>query len=192
MYFEPANFGFIAPLVERWELFRNEYLALDAQRLDIYRVGPVERFLGQLLKNNGWTKSWQVDSSEPNETWLTYGLSYKSMVPDHAEEKLPVLSHILTHLRGCEIAAFSLMKPGSFIRPHVHPELAGRLLTLHIGLDVVPHRSYLCVDGVAREERNGHPIVFNSACEHFAVNMSDSDRVILYMEFDPRQTRFVE
>jgi beta-hydroxylase len=127
-----------------------------------------------------------VDSADPNHDWLTYGLSYHGMLPDGMAAQMPTTSRLLSRLQGCAVAAFSRMRPRGFIAPHNHPEMEGQLLTLHLGLEVVPRRSYLCVEGEMREQRGGGVLVFNGARDHFSINMSDADRTVLYMEFDPR------
>lgn len=190
MFHDPGLFSFASELQSRWRLIRQEYLELEAPHLNIHRIGAVEQYAETLLRDNGWTMSWQVDSTEPNKAWLTYALSYKGMLPDGAAARLPATSRLLARMRGCEVCAFSQMEPGSFIAPHSHPELAGRLLTLHLGLDMAPKRSFVCVDGQAREEGNGRMLVFDGSREHFSVNMSAARRAILYMEFDPRTVGF--
>jgi aspartyl/asparaginyl beta-hydroxylase (cupin superfamily) len=185
MFEDPSKFAFIDAFRSRWRLIRQELRELDAPLLTLHRIGPVELYAEALLKNNGWTPSWQVDSTEPNHDWLTYGLSYKGMLPDGMAETMPVTSRLLSRLQGCAVAAFSRMGPRGFIAPHKHPEMEGRLLTMHLGLDVVPRRSYICVDGEMREQREGGVLIFHGAADHFSINMSDSDRTVLYMEFDP-------
>jgi aspartyl/asparaginyl beta-hydroxylase (cupin superfamily) len=190
MFFNPGGFPFAAELQRSWSDLREECLALAAPMRDVHRIGAVEGFAEMLLANNGWTPSWQVGSDQANADWLTFGLSYKGMLPDRLPEMMPKTSRLLARLRGSEVCALSLMKPGTFILPHRHPELEGRLLTLHLGLHVEPQRSYLCVGGETREEAEGRVILFNAGREHFAVNMGRTNRIILYLEFDPRIAAF--
>ncbi len=190
VFFDPAGFAFAGALQARWRLIRQELLELDAPLLELHRIGSVELYAEALLRNNGWTRSWQVESTEPNPDWLTYGLSYKGIQPDGAARKTPATSRLLARLRGCQVCAFSLLRAGSFIAPHTHPELAGKFLTLHLGLDLLPARSYLCCETETREEQPGGLIIFDGARQHFAVNMSTQDRVILYMEFAPGEACF--
>lgn len=192
MFHDPAAFPFVRELQARWRLIRQEYLELRAPVLPLHRIGAIDTYVETLMKRNGWTPSWQVDSAEPNLDWLTYGLSYKGMLPDGADRALPATSRLLSRLEGCEVCALSLMRPGTFIAPHTHPEMDGRLLILHLGLDMAPGRSFLCVGQEVREERPGGVVVFNGAMRHFAVNMSRADRVLLYLEFDPRIIRFCD
>lgn len=192
MFHDPAHFAFVGAVQSRWRFLRQEWLELDAPLLDLHRTGPRELQAERLLREPGWTASWQVGTDEPNHDWLTFAISYKGMVPDGAERLLPATTRLLTRLRGCEVSAFSLLRAGGFIRPHHHPEMAGRLLTLHLGLAVAPKRNYLCCAGAAREEADGEILVFDGAAEHFAVNMGEAERTILYLEFDPSEARYEE
>lgn len=187
MFHDPGMFPFVRSFSENWSVIRDEYLRLNAPILDLHRIGDAEQFVSRLFRNNGWTPSWQVDSTEPNHNWLTYGLGYKGAFPDDSWEKLPFTTGLLSKLRGFKVCAFSLMRPRSFLAPHTHPELGNGMLTFHLGLQVVPKKSFLVVDGEPRQEQNGHALVFDGSFEHFAVNMSEADRVILYMEFDQRE-----
>ena len=190
MFFNPDGFQFVNELQGRWRELSQECRELNAPMRELHRIGAVELYAETLLASNGWTRSWQVGSNDANADWLTFGLSYKGMLPDGLSQMLPQTSELLARLRGCEVCALSLMKPGTFIMPHCHPELDGRLLTLHLGLHVEPQRSYLSVGGETKEEGDGKVITFNAAREHFAVNMGKSNRIILYMEFDPRIAAF--
>jgi aspartyl/asparaginyl beta-hydroxylase (cupin superfamily) len=190
MFFNPDGFPFAAALQERWLEIKQEVLELNAPMVELHRIGAVENYAEILLANNGWTRSWQVDSTDANADWLTFAMCYKGMQPDGLSKMMPLTSKLLSRLRGCEVCALSLMKPGTFILPHSHPELDGRLLTLHLGLHVEPQRSYLSVGSETREEGDGKVLTFNAAREHFAVNMGRLNRIVLYMEFDPRIAGF--
>ena len=192
MFRDPADFPFVGALQSRWRFLRQEFLELNAPLLDLHRIGALEFQVERMMREMGWTASWQVDSAEPNQDWLTFGLSYKGMLPDGAESALPATARLLSRLRGCEVSAFSLLRPGGFVRPHNHPEMDGRLLTLHLGLEVAPRCSYLCGGGMSREERAGDVLIFDGSVEHFAINMGDTDRTILYLEFNPREVRYEE
>lgn len=184
-------FDFTQEFETNWRIIQEEYLNLDDKILDFHRnTAPYEEYADKLLRNNGWTYSWQVNSSVPNYNWLTYALCYKGLFPQEAEHKFPITASLLSKLNGLKMCGFSLMKPLSFIGPHSHIDIEENILSYHLGLDVVPGKSYLCVDGTFKEESNGKSIIFNASHEHFALNMSDANRVILYMEFDKSKITF--
>ena len=192
MFYNPALFNFTQEFENNWHSIREEYLNLDSKILDLHRdkYSPHEKYVDTLLYNNGWTPSWQANSNEPNYNWLTYALSYQGLFPQEAEHKFPITARLLTRLKGFRVCVLSLMKPFSFIRPHSHADLGGNLLSFHLGVDVVVGKSYLCVDGTFEEEHNKKSIVFDASREHYAFNMSNVDRAILYMEFDKTKIAF--
>jgi aspartyl/asparaginyl beta-hydroxylase (cupin superfamily) len=179
---DPRDFGFIQAFQENWEAIRAEALGLDPTVLDVHRSGSHEQLAAQLAGRNGWVPSWQVGSKEANRDWLTYGVGFQGRMLPEAASKYPVLHGVLSRLQGYKVCAFSQMMPKSFIAPHVHPELGDDLLTFHLGLDV-PRHCYLNVDGTFHAEQDGKALVFDGSREHFAMNMGDRPRTILYMEF---------
>ncbi len=184
MFYDPSEFDFVKNFQDNIDIIRTELLNLDSRILDIHRAGAHEDYLAMILNDNGWMPCWNVGQIEPNHNWLTYALSYKGIFPKEASEKFPVTMKILSQLKGCYVCAVSNMMPFSFIAPHVHNELGGSLLTFHLGIEVTPKTSFLCVNGEFNEEKNNKAIIFDGSAEHFAINMSSSQRVILYMEFD--------
>jgi beta-hydroxylase len=170
---------------ENWDAIRSEYERLDGKILNVHRKLGHAEYAAMAQKNNGWMPSWQVGSDTPNMNWLTYGLCYRGMFPDEAFFKYPVTADLLQRMgNSLIVAAFSLMRGPSFIAPHRHLELGGDLLTYHLGIVAVPRFSYLNVDGTFVEEQERKAVVFDGSCVHFALNMSNSERVLLYMEFD--------
>ncbi len=190
MFYDPALFDFTQKFERNWSTIRDEYYQLDENILDLHRNQHHEAYVERLLDNNAWTPSWRVNSSEPNYNWLTYGLSYRGLLPAEAPDKFPTIANLLSRLSGFKVCAFSMMEKLSFIAPHRHEELGGNLLTYHLGIDVIPEKSYLCVGNKFEEQRNGKSIIFDGSYEHFALNMSSTKRIILYLEFDKTKIAF--
>lgn len=191
-FHDPAGFAFIAEIVSRWRLIRQEYIELQAPVLGLHRIGAADLYAETLLRENGWTPSWQVGSDAPNADWLTYALCYKGLLPDGLAGLMPATARLMARLRGVEVCALSLMRPRSFIAPHAHPELRGRMLTLHVGLMAAAGLSWMCVAGEMRAQTEGGALVFDGSLDHFSVNMADADRVVLYAEFDPNTASLAE
>ncbi|CAN7219733.1 aspartyl/asparaginyl beta-hydroxylase domain-containing protein [Trinickia sp. LjRoot230] len=187
MFHDPQAFEFIGAFEAQWEAIRAEVDALDAPVLDLHRNGTHEEYLEVLQFNNGWMPSWQVGSDQPNGDWLTYGLSCQGLFSSDAGFKYPTLYRLLSRMAGYKVCALSQMKPRSVIAPHAHAELGGDLLTFHLGIDVPDKHCYLNVEGEFRAERNRQSIVFDGSREHFAINLSEHPRTILYMEFSRSQ-----
>lgn len=184
MFYNPTEFEFTHQFTAQWRSIRSEYDHLNPRVIDVHRIGTHEEYFLQTAENNGWAPSWKVGSIERNFDWLTYGLTYKGQFPDEASEKFPTVMALIKSTPCITAAAFSKINPMTMIAPHIHPELGGDRLTFHLGIDVEPRRSYLGVDGVIEEELNNKPLIFDGSVEHFAVNMGDATRTILYVEFD--------
>lgn len=97
---------------------------------------------------------------------------------------------MLSKIEGIKICAFVKLKARALLPCHTHPEIhEEKLLQLHLPLVTASERNYayLNVMGEFRQHRCGEPIVFDGSLDHFALNESDVDRTILYMEFKARQ-----
>jgi aspartyl/asparaginyl beta-hydroxylase (cupin superfamily) len=184
MFHDPSNFVFIKHFQQNWKEIRREVDHLDHRILDVHRIGTHEEYFTQTAHHNGWSPCWKVGSIEKNFDWLTYGLAYEGQFPDEASEKFPVMKALIAAFPGIKAAALSKMNPASLIAPHVHPELGGNLLTFHLGIDVEPRKSYLFVNGVPEQEQENKAIVFDGSVEHFAINVANTSRTVLYIEFD--------
>lgn len=183
-FFDPALFDFTQEFERHWQKIRDEYLSLDASILEFHHhLNNYDTYLETLSKQNGWMYSWQTASNRPNEQWLIYGLAYQGLFAAETQTKLPFITSLLSRLTGYRVCAFSTMKAQSFISPHNHPEMEENILTYQLGLDLVPEKSYLWVNGEFEAQRNGKSIIFCGRDEHFALNMSNRDRAILYLEF---------
>lgn len=193
MFYAPDLFELSSVLEQGWSDIRREYESLDRTILEVHRNGThadfIERRRQHGAGSSGWAPSWQAGSSQKNYQWLTYGLCYRGRFPAEAEQQFPLTQALLGRFPYIEVAAFSMMTPLSCIAPHTHPRLGGKILTYHLGIEVAPRSSYLCVDGVFREEQPGKSLVFDGSAEHFAVNVGRQDRTILYLEFDQSQAR---
>lgn len=168
-----------------WRTIRAEQEALlrDRPVLDIHKGGDRIQYVEAVRKDNGWLPWVQAGSDEPNYDWLIYGLCFQGMFPDKAEEEFPGTASLLRRIAPrLGVASFSLMRGPSCLLPHCHPELRDRMLIYHLGL-TVPGNCYLNVSGRFIQEEEAKPIVFDGSVEHFAINMSRMDRVVLYMEF---------
>lgn len=185
MLFNANDFAFSGRFEHHWDDIRRELNGLGRKVLTVHRNQPHGAYAALLKANNGWMPSWQVGSNEPNSDWLTYGLCYRGIFPDEASTKYPVTTALLSGMDDSLIvAAFSLLRGPSYILPHRHSELGGDLLTYHLGIQAEPARSYLNVSGSFVEERERKSIVFDGSYEHFALNMSNAERIVLYVEFD--------
>jgi beta-hydroxylase len=79
-----------------------------------------------------------------------------------------------------------MLKPKTILHCHTHDEIGEEnLLQFHLTLTsaVKNNFSYLNVNGEFRQHNVGEAIIFDGSLPHFALNESEHNRVILYLEF---------
>lgn len=184
MFLDPDRFEFTKRFRAQWAAIAEELARLPDTIIDVHRSGTHAEYFRQIRAANGWAPSWQVGSLEKNFNWLTYGLSFGRQFPAEAEALFPNTRALIQSAPCITAAAFSRMLPLSIIAPHRHPERGPMRPTFHLGIDVEPGKSWLCVGGVMQAEAVNKAIVFDGSAEHFAVNASMRTRTIFYAEFD--------
>lgn len=190
-FFPTSDFPLLIPLEKQWREIKKELDALNAPILEIHRhqksFEDVVQEVYSHLRNGGeygWLLGWNLQG--PNSDWLQYGLvTHGSPVPG-VSTKCPKTSALLDSIPGIKVAAFLTLKANTFIPGHTHPEIGNEgLLQYHLTLNVAKNRdySYLNVNGEFRKNESGKSLVFDGSNYHFAINASQEDRTILYLEF---------
>lgn len=176
---------------KNWQIIRDEadYVHKNGPLLDIGRVynewknTDSSKFIGEY----GWIKAWKTPTStEYNQNWLNYGLFHGGHWFEKNIKYCPKTYQMLYQIKDyINIAGFSLMKPSS--RIDRHRDSTGKKtnsLGYHLGLIVPdPQKCVLYVDDYPIQEENGKEIIFDSNFEHYAVNETPNDRIILYIDF---------
>ena len=183
-------------ICQNWEVVRDEYLNLNAPVMDINRIDKAHGdVVMEVFKHvagggeYGWVQGWGQDGGNPD--WLQFGLmsnnpQANAFLGPHVSTKVPKTFDMLQKIGGIKIAAFVTLKPMTILHCHTHPEIHDeKLLQLHVALQTAETRNYayLNVAGEFRQHVPGEPIIFDGSLDHFALNESDHDRTILYMEF---------
>jgi beta-hydroxylase len=193
-YYDVSRFPALHELFTQWEVVRDELLTLDIPVMDIDRTNKThEQMLEELNQymasgnTYGWMKGWGADGG--NTKWLQYAMIAFDQVIPFVDPKLSRTIDMLRKIDGIKVCIFSMLKAGASLPCHTHPEIDEEdLLQAHLPLVTAPTRnySYLNVAGEFRQFVCGEPFVFDGSKDHFALNESDTDRVILYMEFSRR------
>jgi ornithine lipid ester-linked acyl 2-hydroxylase len=157
MFFSPNQFGFVHALESAWQVIRQECMALPGGEFDAWPE--------QHLYNQGWT---------------VYGLflAGKPMLENCIF--CPDTTALLKTIPGIASAGFSRLAAGSEIHPHVG--YSDQVLRLHLGL-LTPADCALRVGPQTRNWQAGKCLVFDDTVEHAAWNRSDSDRIVLLVDF---------
>lgn len=116
-----------------------------------------------------------------NEGWNVFGLRYQGADFSEAHKICPFLSKVISKhdLLICS-AGFSILKPGTIIKPHVG--YTSDVLRVHLGIQVPPGDCVLKVNGIIANWREGEVLIFDDTLEHEAWNKTESDRIILLID----------
>jgi aspartyl/asparaginyl beta-hydroxylase (cupin superfamily) len=195
-YYSIDNYPQLQELCDNWKIIQKEFLQINAPMMNVHRDGNkydevIRNVQKELQSGNpyGWIRGW--GNAGGNDEWIQYGiLSYNSQVNAMLEpfisSFIPKTLKMLKKIDGIKICAFVKLKRRSMIPCHTHPEIHEQsLLQFHLPIVTATERNYayLNVLGEFRQHECGVPIIFDGSLDHFAINESDKDRTILYLEF---------
>lgn len=192
-FYKLEDFPQLKCLAEHWTVIRDEYLELPDLVMDIDRVDKTHEEVMREIKNYlerghpyGWVQGWGDNGANPD--WVQFPLIVFDHVFPFVLPRMEKTLELLSPIRGIKICGLSKMLPHTFLSTHQHPEIAEEgLLQLHIPLETAKDNyAYFNVNGEFRHHRCGEPLIFDGSNDHFAVNASEGNRTILYMEFNKR------
>lgn len=197
-FYSITEFPKLQQLCNQWEVVRDEFLQLGAPMMQTHREGEKKHYAEviQDIKEEveisgvyGWIRGWGAEGG--NNNWIQYGLMssdeyVNEMVRPFVEYVVPNTYQLIAKIQGIKICAFVTLKAQTILHCHTHPEIFDEgLLQLHLPLVTAVNRNYayLNVNGEFRQHICGKPIIFDGSLDHFAINESNEDRSILYIEF---------
>ncbi|CAN5218224.1 hypothetical protein BH11PSE10_BH11PSE10_14770 [soil metagenome] len=190
-FYDIADFPQLNQLSENWRLIRDEFMALNAPVMQLDRVNKshddvfieVADYVGR-GNEYGWIFGWGRNGL--NEDWIQYPLIYRDAPVPFVKGEMARTITLAKQIKGIKVCALLKMNPHTSLPCHDHPELAREgLLQFHLPLKTAATRNYnyLNVNGEFRQHVCGEPLIFDGSNDHFALNESDEERVLLYMEF---------
>jgi beta-hydroxylase len=171
-YLNVADFKELAPLQQNWQVIRDE--ARNLIRLQKIKASEKNDDAGfNSFFKAGWKRfylKW-YDASHPS-----------------AEQLCPQTYALLKGIPSVKAAMFAELPPGGKLNPHRDP-FAGSL-RYHLGL-ATPNddRCFIDVDGERHSWRDGEGVMFDETYIHWAINGSESGRIILFCDVE-RPMRF--
>lgn len=156
MFYDIAKFPFSQLLEANWRTIRDEYQTIDPDHL---LKAPWEDI---------YNKSWEI-----------YTLVAKQRLFKMHCKQLPQTAALLEHVPKLYNAGFSILGPGTHIKPHVG--YTNDVLRYHLGL-IVPEHCMLRVGDETYAWKEGESMIFDDMVEHEAWNNSDRLRVILILD----------
>lgn len=161
-FYPTAHFPFAAVLEAHAERIRAEFARVRERMIDW-----VERD----LYGEGWKVFGLFD--------FPHGQPLDDGVRACPETATLIARHIPTH----GAAGFSLLRPGTRIRPH--EGYAGRFLRCHLGLEVPAGDCGLRIEDETYRWQAGRTVIFDDRLMHEAWNLTPHDRVVLLIDFVP-------
>ena len=171
-----SEFPELARLQENWPIIRAEAENLLALKKIKAAEQNDDAGFNSFFKN-GWKRfylKW-YDASHPS-----------------AERLCPQTYALLQSIPSVKAAMFAELPPGGKLNPHRDP-FAGSM-RYHLGL-ATPNddRCFIDGDGERHSWRDGQGVVFDETFIHWAINGSDSDRIILFCDVErPMRYRWMQ
>lgn len=175
-YFALHEFGELAPLQQHWQEIRAEAQHL----LELQKIKAAE-----LNDDAGFNSFFKTG-------WKRFYLKWYDAAHPSAERLCPRTSALLRSIPSVKAAMFAELPPGGKLNPHRDP-YAGSL-RYHLGL-ATPNddRCFIEVDGQRYSWRDGQVVIFDESYIHWAMNGSESDRIILFCDIErPMRYRWMQ
>jgi ornithine lipid ester-linked acyl 2-hydroxylase len=168
IFFDPKAFPWAETIEVACPAIRKELYELLKRKKEIPNLQDISPEQGAIAQGESW------------KSFFLYGFGHKI---ERNCDQCPETARIVTKIAGLKMAMFSILAPKSHIPPHRGPYKG--LLRYHLGL-IIPSPSASCRIRVGNEIRywqEGKSLIFDDSYDHEAWNDSDSDRVILFVDF---------
>jgi beta-hydroxylase len=171
-YLELDYWKELEPLQQNWQIIRAE----AEQLLAMQKIKAAEE------NNDAGFNSFFKSG------WKRFYLKWYDAGHPSAERLCPQTVALLRGIPTIKAAMFAELPPGAKLNPHRDP-FAGSI-RYHLGL-MTPNddRCFIEVDGERHSWRDGKAVMFDETYIHWAVNGSETDRVILFCDVE-RPMRF--
>jgi len=150
-------YPFLKPLEDNWEQIKTEFLGIPKDDFEKYFVDELH-----------------------NGKWKVWGLYYQQQWFLEHMQQCPKTTELIQQIPGLSEAGFSILEAGAKLEPHVG--WTDQFMRCHLPLICTP-KAYLSVEGEQYIWTEGKIVVFDDMKEHYAVNESDIDRVVLIVDF---------
>src|SRR5690349_8813680 len=171
-YIPVREFAELAPLQANWQIIRAEALEMIALK----KIKAAEQ-----NDDAGFNSFFKTG-------WKRFYLKWYDASHPSAQRLCPQTYALLQSIPSVKAAMFAELPPGAKLNPHRDP-FAGSL-RYHLGL-ATPNddRCMIEVDGQPYSWRDGQGVIFDETFIHWAINGSESDRIILFCDVE-RPMRF--
>jgi beta-hydroxylase len=168
-FFRPELFAWVKELESEWPSIRAELdgvLSAPTSVPEFTALSPQQK---EIVQGRAWRSFFLFvtgQRSEPNAS------------------RCPETTRLLRSIPGLETAFFSILEPGTRLKPHRGPY--GGVLRYHLALKVPepPNACGIRVGTDVAHWTEGRSLVFDDSHEHEAWNDSAERRVVLFVDFE--------
>lgn len=162
--FDPATVDGLDAVVTAAPAIRQEWRDLRE------RMGPMPTVDDLIGREPGWDGAWESYAIRGTSDWF-----------DHARRQVPRTVAVLDGVAGLVQASFSVLRPGTYLRPHRGPNTG--VIRALLGVAVPePGACGMLVGAERMDLAEGDLAVFDDTYEHAAWNLGTVDRVALLLE----------
>jgi beta-hydroxylase len=121
-----------------------------------------------------------------DEGWKKFYIKWYGDITPESYNLCPKTVELIKQLPEVKLAMFSILEPGSIIKPHTGPFKG--CVRYHLGLDVPEKDAFIMIDGNKYEWKNGEDILFDDTYYHEVKNLSNKKRIILFIDVEKKMT----
>jgi len=168
VYFDKQDFPITQVLEDNYAIIKSELEPLMRRAVDFapfQDISPDQTFISN------------------DDKWKMFFLKAGTVRFKKNCAQVPKTMAILDQHRNVVSAYFSVLGPHKMLMPHEGPWCG--IIRIHLGL-IIPKGGTGCVLVCGEQEyrwEEGKTVVFDDTYEHIAVNMTDSDRVVLFLDY---------
>ena len=166
--YDNAVFPWAAAIERQWHAIRIELDRVLVRKNELPAVQDIAADAASITQDHGW------------KTFLLVGYDIRS---DHNIRLCPETWRIVQQIPGLKTAMFSIFEPGKRLPPHRGPY--NGVLRLHLALLVPEPREQagIRIGPQVCKWQEGRVLIFDDAYEHEAWNNTQSERVVLFVDF---------
>lgn len=163
---------------------------LDSEFFEINEIEPKLKILEKnflIIKNDiiklkkNWVKWPETGLYEKNQWKIIPIYAFGKWVSKYKKYFKNTLN-IIEKVPNIETILFSRLESKSIIHPHQGwAKLSNRVLRCHLPL-IVKKGNYIGVNNKKKFHQEGRLIIFDDSKEHYSVNLSDKDRIVLIID----------
>ena len=167
-FFDNSDFPVTAKLEENYQIIKSEFESISSRVSEFALFQDISP--DQIYISN-------------DDKWKMFFLKTSKIRFEKSCSLFPKTMSIIDSEKNLVSAYFSVIGPKKMLMPHEGPWCG--VLRIHMGIDI-PTEGDGCALVVNQKEyrwKEGECVVFDDTYEHFAINTTDRDRVVLFLDY---------